>query len=158
MVSGYKRNSDSSVDIETVAITGVDVEGQKATGLTRTRTELTIDCQYPVGGLHITPAIGEQWYLERFGAVWRLKSKIPFNDPTLLIERTQGQVKLGSGTGPVELSGTQVNLYGFLQLFTCESSSRPTDASEGACVFDTTLHKPIFFDGTNWVDALGTTV
>jgi len=158
MVSGYKRNSDSSVEVETVGISSVDVENQKASGLTRLRTELSIDCQYPVGGLHIMPAIGEQWYVERLQGVWRLKNKIPFNDPTLTIERTQGQVKIGSGTGPVEVSGTQINLHGFLQLFTCETSTRPTEVGEGACVFDSTIHKPIFFNGTSWVDALGTSV
>lgn len=36
-------------------------------------------------------------------------------------------------------------------------SSRPS-AKKGQCFFDTKLNKPIWFDGTNWVDATGTIV
>lgn len=35
---------------------------------------------------------------------------------------------------------------------------RPNDAPIGAYFFDTTLNKPIWYNGTNWVDATGTTV
>ena len=37
------------------------------------------------------------------------------------------------------------------------TGSRPTGTT-GGMVFDTTLGKPIWYDGTNWVDATGTTV
>lgn len=41
-----------------------------------------------------------------------------------------------------------------------DTLSRPTLTSSniGYLYFDTTLGKPIWFDGTNWVDATGTTV
>ena len=40
------------------------------------------------------------------------------------------------------------------------TSSRPTLTSDdiGYQYFDTTLKKPLFWDGTNWVDATGVTV
>lgn len=38
------------------------------------------------------------------------------------------------------------------------SSGRPTNAVIGEAYFDTTLGKPIWFNGTNWVDATGATV
>lgn len=38
------------------------------------------------------------------------------------------------------------------------TSSRPTATFEGLQVFDTTLGKPIWWDGTNWVDATGNNV
>ena len=38
------------------------------------------------------------------------------------------------------------------------TSSRPTNVNTGFQYFDTTLGKPIYYNGTNWVDATGTTV
>lgn len=38
------------------------------------------------------------------------------------------------------------------------SDNRPASPALGQCYFDTTLGKPIWFDGTNWVDALGSKV
>lgn len=35
------------------------------------------------------------------------------------------------------------------------SANRPEDPKEGQCYFDTTLKQPIWFDGENWVDAMG---
>jgi hypothetical protein len=35
---------------------------------------------------------------------------------------------------------------------------RPTKIEKGYCYFDTTLNKPIWYNGTNWVDATGTKV
>lgn len=37
-------------------------------------------------------------------------------------------------------------------------ASRPTDPIVGQRYFDTTLGKPIWYNGTNWVDATGTIV
>lgn len=40
-----------------------------------------------------------------------------------------------------------------------ETASRPTtDLVIGQCIFDTTLNKPIWYNGSNWVDSTGTTV
>ena len=40
----------------------------------------------------------------------------------------------------------------------CTTANRPTPVSVGYQSFDTTLGKPIWFDGENWVDATGATV
>ncbi|WP_262338484.1 hypothetical protein [Lactiplantibacillus plantarum] len=39
-----------------------------------------------------------------------------------------------------------------------DTSARPTGISAGYQYFDTSLNKPIWYTGTNWVDATGTTV
>lgn len=38
------------------------------------------------------------------------------------------------------------------------TSNRPIEASKGFQYFDTTINKPIFWDGTKWIDATGATV
>jgi hypothetical protein len=38
------------------------------------------------------------------------------------------------------------------------TAARPTTASIGQCYFDTNLNKPIWFNGTVWVDYTGATV
>ena len=41
---------------------------------------------------------------------------------------------------------------------TVSSSTRPVTPIIGMCVFDETLKKPIWYNGTNWIDATGITV
>ena len=38
------------------------------------------------------------------------------------------------------------------------TANRPTTAVLGQCYFDTDLNKPIWFNGTNWVDYTGAVV
>ena len=38
---------------------------------------------------------------------------------------------------------------------TVSSSTRPRTPIIGMCVFDETLKKPIWYNGTNWIDATG---
>lgn len=45
-----------------------------------------------------------------------------------------------------------------LHLSTGATASRPTGISTGYQYFDTSLNKPVWYTGTNWVDATGTTV
>ncbi len=45
-----------------------------------------------------------------------------------------------------------------LHLSTGNTASRPTGISMGYQYFDTSLNKPIWYTGNNWVDATGTTV
>jgi len=108
----------------------------------------------------VVPAVGEQWYIERFDAVWRLYGRIPHNDPTLTTEAVEGQVSVGSGRGPVELHGDSVNVHGVLVHKAYATADRPSavDAGVGATIYDSTLHKPIHSDGAVWRDALGTAV
>lgn len=49
---------------------------------------------------------------------------------------------------------------GAIQYKSYTTAARPTAASvgTGSCIFDTTLGKPIWSDGTNWKDATGATV
>lgn len=66
-------------------------------------------------------------------------------DIPLEVTRSNGQVKLA--------------IYP-VKVFSAVTGSRPTAsaAGVGAHMFDTTLGKPIWSDGTNWKDATGTTV
>jgi hypothetical protein len=38
------------------------------------------------------------------------------------------------------------------------TGARPSSPATGAVYLDTTLDKPVFFNGTNWIDATGATV
>ena len=109
MVEGYTRRSTTEQDVQTVAITAVDVVGRKAQGLTGWGTTIELDCSHAVGNQLVTPATGEQWYVQRIDMVWRLSSRIPVNDNNLLIEPVEGQVVFG-GVGPVEINGSEANI------------------------------------------------
>lgn len=106
--TGFSRRSSSERDLQPVAIISVDPVARLAVGATRTRHTVRINCAYATGDTITTPAVGEQWYCERFDNEWRLYGRIPFNDPTLNIEPEAGQVSVGSGVGPLELNGTEV--------------------------------------------------
>lgn len=108
-------NSASYVT-QQVAITSVDVVNRQAAGLTRQGTTIYINTGHYVGGMQVTPSIGDQWYVQKVGGEWRLENRIPFNDPNLSTIATQGQVQVGSGKGPVELNGPQVNVNGDLAI------------------------------------------
>ena len=106
--TGFSRRSGSERDLQPVAIVSVDPTSRTASGMTRTRHTIRVNCSYATGDTITTPAVGEQWYVERFDMEWRLYGRIPFNDPTLAIEPEEGQVSVGSGSGPLELNGTEV--------------------------------------------------
>lgn len=46
----------------------------------------------------------------------------------------------------------------WVKLYSGPSSERPNGVEAGLCYFDTSLGKPIFYDGSKWVDANGTSV
>lgn len=102
------RRKNSERDLQPVAITTVDPASRTATGMSRSRTTIHINCAYATGDTITVPAVGEQWYVERFDMEWRLYGRIPFNDATLHIEPEEGQVSVGSASGPLELNGTEV--------------------------------------------------
>ena len=157
----YTTSSNSEpFTVAPVAITSVDVVNQQAGGLTRHETTVMINTAYYVGGVQVTPSIGDQWYVQQIRGVWRLYQKIPFNDPNQSTIPTQGQVQVGSGKGPVELQGTQINANAPLRLSTVTTSGRPSASSvdPGTMMYDLTLSKPIFSDGTTWRDAGGSSV
>lgn len=114
---GYSRAEASGAGSrEPAAIVAVDLQTRIAQAMLRSKYTVNVNCSYAVGDAIITPAIGEQWYVERFDMEWRLSARIPFNDPTLNIEPEIGQVSVGSASGPLELNGTTVRVYTDLQL------------------------------------------
>lgn len=158
MVSGYTRRPSSDVDIQVVNILEVNLADQVASGLTRERHEITIQTKYPVGEVHVVPAQGEQWYVERINGFWRLKSRVPFNDDTQHGEDKQGQVRVGTNRGPLELFGEEVNLHSPIHLPSYTSDTRPTNVRVGAMIWDSDLDLPIFLSSSGWVDASGSPV
>lgn len=111
-VTGYARNTTTNNAPQPAAIIALDLQNRKAKGLTRSKIEIDIDTSFAVGETIVTPAIGEQWYVKQQEQTWRLVSRIPFNDATLTIEPVEGQVSVGSATGPLELNGVTVNVQG----------------------------------------------
>lgn len=144
--------------IQPAAIVAVDAIGRKAWAKTRLDMVL-VNTGYAVGEITVTPAKGEQWFIERFDMEWRLVSRIPFNDPNLTgVEPEEGQTLIGSGRGPTELTGTVVNAHGPLVLPPYATADRPEDLAEGAVVWDSDLKQPVYYDGAGWVDAMGNSV
>ena len=111
-MTDFTRRSNSAREMERVAIVAVDPASRTATGITRIRTSIQINCAFATGDTITTPAVGEQWYVERLDYEWRLYGRIPFNDATLNIEPEEGQVSVGAATGPLELNGTEVRANG----------------------------------------------
>ncbi len=107
---GYSRRSNSYRDLQPVSIISVDPISRTAVAVTRTRHNLTVNTAYATGETITTPAAGDQWYVERFDNEWRLYGRIPFNDATLNIKPEEGQVLVGSATGPLELNGGEVRV------------------------------------------------
>lgn len=115
--TGYSRaDATTAGNREPAAILSVDTQTRTASALLRTKYTVIVNCAYAVGDAIITPAIGEQWYIERLDMEWRLSGRIPFNDPTLNIEPVAGQVSVGSAAGPLELNGTVINAHANLVL------------------------------------------
>lgn len=106
--SGFSRRSASEREVQPVAIVSVDPTSRTAIGVTRVRSRVTINCAYATGDTITIPAVGEQWYCERIDMEWRLYGRIPFNDATLNIKPEEGQVSVGSASGPLELNGPEV--------------------------------------------------
>lgn len=157
----YARQSNSAVTQVVVAVTGVDVNSNMAEVMLRDGSSVQVHTDIMVGAVSVTPAIGEQWIAEKGIGGWKLLSRLPYNDPPAAqIPAEEGQARLGSGRGPVELAGTSVNLHSPLKLNTKATSARPSAATSGvgAMIFDSTLGRPIWSNGTNWVDATGTSV
>lgn len=117
MTEGFSRQATTSNTSRTpAAVVSLDVQTRTAVMLTRSKYTVNVNCAYAVGDTIVTPAIGEQWYIERFDMEWRLAGRIPFNDDTLNIEPEPGQVSVGAATGPLELNGTEVRANGTLRL------------------------------------------
>lgn len=155
---GYSRADASGAgNREPASIVGIDPQTRTANAYTRSRYTVRVNCSYAVGDTIVTPAVGEQWYIERFDMEWRLSGRIPFNDPTLNIEPVPGQVSAGSANGPYELNGTVINARGPLVLPSYVTADLPsaTTMGAGAVVYNLTVTKPVWSDGSVWRDAMG---
>ena len=157
----YTRHSASKRTTEPTQIIAVNTNTKppSAIGMMRSREHVTIDITHMVGAVQVTPSVGEQWLIVRDRGVWKLDRQIPFNTPAILEDIVPGQVRLGS-TGPVTLGGSEVQINAPLRISRHSTDSRPSAASagEGAQIYDTTLHKPIWSDGSEWRDAAGSVV
>lgn len=160
---GYTTNSPTARVTRQVAITSVDVVGHGATG-TGDMGDYYIDTSYYVGGTQVTPALGEQWVIQQINGQWRLDHRIPFNDPNQASTTpTAGQHVVGSGQGPVELNAgpnSTVNANSPLAIssYTTAALPAPTSVPAGTHVYDSTLSKPVWSNGTAWTDATGTPI
>lgn len=149
-----------------VAIVAVDPLGHSATGVTRQSSFVQIDTRYHAGAVHVTPAKGEQWFIKRAGTCWALDYKLPTNTDVLAVvadNPVPGQVQIGSSgaiSGPLQLHGSVVSVNAPLQVAAYSTAARPSAAAmgAGAHIFDTTLGKPVWSNGTSWVDSTGTVV
>lgn len=157
--ASYTRHSTANRTIQPVAIVSVNLNAKipEATGITRTREYVPIDISQHVGAIQVVPAVGQQWLIVKDGRGWKLERQLPFNIP--LTPMVEGQTRIGS-SGPTELGGSLVNLTAPLSAMTSNSSERPSASSVpvGSHIYDTTLNKPIWSDGTNWLDAAGSVV
>jgi hypothetical protein len=158
--------STQHVSTQRVSIQAVDPVAGKATALTRYSTQVTIDTDYHVGAVHVTPAIGEQWFVRRYAGSWVLDHKVTFNTTVkanVIANPTSGTYQIGSSgpdTGPTNLLGSQVNVMAPLGVLAVTTANRPSAASVGAGghIFDVSIGKPIWSNGTAWIDSTGAPV
>lgn len=155
----YSRHSSSNRITQQVQILSVNTFTQKATGIMRTREYVEIDISHHVGAVQVTPATGEQWLIIKDRGVWKLDGQLPFNIPPSSSPLAEGQTRIGS-SGPTELNGSLVNLNAPMRPMTADTAERPSASSvpAGSHIYDTTLHKPLWSDGTQWRDAAGSAV
>lgn len=149
-----------SVDVVNHAATAMGRVENNAAGILNPQNHYLLDTSYYVGATQVQPQVGEQWQIQKINGQWRLHSRIPFNDPNATVFPTQGQHIVGSGNGPVELQGSVINANAPLAVSAYTTTNLP-DASSyaaGTHVFDTTLSKPVWSNGTAWVDATGTPI
>jgi hypothetical protein len=160
-VTEYTRASPTGQVVRAAAVTSVDAINQLATMTTRDLIVITVDTSYYVGAVQVTPTVGDQWQVEKVNGNWRLKSQLPFNTPNdSAITPTAGQHVVGSGQGPIEMQGTRVNINAPLVTQAVPTTGRPAASSvpAGTQIYDATLNKPIWSNGSAWHDATGATV
>jgi hypothetical protein len=128
-IVGYNRGTPRQIARQAAAILNVDAASNTATGLVRGEKPVVIDLSYHVGAIQLTPSRGEQWYIVQApwptpkpGVTWILDSKIPFNTPEITLPATEGQQQIGTGAGPIQLHGSQINANGPLRLANADSS------------------------------------
>lgn len=154
----YTRHRSTSRTVEPTQIVSVNTNTKppSAIGMMRSREYVTIDISQMVGAIQVTPSVGEQWFIIRDAGIWKLDRQIPFNTPAILESTVPGQVRLGS-TGPVVLAGSEVQVNAPLRINNYTTESRPpaSSVSQGSQIYDTTINKPLWSDGTEWQEVAG---
>jgi hypothetical protein len=86
------------------------------------------------------------------GGTWYNRITLDVNNSKIMFPGTSAQISspasnvLAAGTGNAWRTGAVA------------TSSRPTSHTEGDSVWDSTLHKQIWWNGSNWIDGTGATV
>lgn len=80
------------------------------------------------------------------------------NSATLFRWQSKGVTKMTLTSGGVLTTTGNIISGSLVKSGAAVTGSRPTPQGAGSMFFDTTLGIPIWHDGTNWVDATGTTV
>lgn len=159
-VMSYSKNISTNRVTQPVSIISVNpsMNPPQATGITRSRTYIQIDIGHLVGAVQVVPSVGEQWVVIQERGIWKLDRQLPFGLPSMK-DAVEGQTNIGS-SGPTEIVGSQINFNAPTRSLSAPSSSRPEAASVpvGSQIYDTTLNKPLWSDGTSWRDAAGSTV
>lgn len=157
----YTRSSPTDQTIRIGSIQSVDAVNRQAVLVASGTNSIIVDCSYYVGATQVTPQVGDQWQIEKVAGSWRLRGRLPINDPNdSAITPTAGQHIVGSGNGPVELQGTVINANAPLSTQAVPTAARPdpTSVPAGTQIYDSTLGQPIWSNGTNWHDSAGESV
>lgn len=160
-MGSYSRNGLGTITQHISSIISVDLANQTAEAMINDGSSYIVHFDHLVGAVQVVPSVGDQWIIDKGIGGWKLLQRLPFNDPPATeVTRREGMVRLGSGNGPVELTGTEINAHAPIILDTKATTARPTavNAGVGAMIFDTTLNKPIWSNGSTWVDAAGSPV
>lgn len=78
-------------------------------------------------------------------------------DKNVLTQAMINKAKIGNKTKVINLNVDRIILSG-TWFDSGITSNRPTNVLVGFQYFDTTINKPIFWDGAKWIDATGATV
>lgn len=158
MTIAGNSNSQRNRSVIAAGIVSVDSVNGEATAWTRRAGTISVDFGHAVGAIHVTPTVGEQWYVESVDGIYIPRSRIPFNDPNQMATNpTQGQHIVGGGNGPVTLSGTIVNVGAPLNTQSVPTTDQPAASSvpAGTQIYDSTLSTPVWSNGTAWVAPAG---
>jgi hypothetical protein len=166
-ITGFSSAPPTMGQQQPTSIRSVDLINMKAQGYTRQQTNIVIDLQHYVGAVHVIPSEGDMWLVRRFGTAWVLVQQLPYNATEISAVKdtmTTGMVQVGStnpnGLGPLHLNGSAILANAPLGVKAVASADRPSAATAGAGshIFDTSLGKPIWSNGSNWVDSTGAVV
>ena len=104
------------------------------------------------------PSVGMGYLVDNLGNTWSI-SIAGSTAPTYTLLSDDPKVAHLSGANNFDTVPTYgTNNKPFAINDTGATTARPTGQAVGYQYFDTTLNKPIWYNGSNWVDSTGTTV